>query len=108
MFLLSGNTRSVSATPPSGFTNTMPFEAAGLITATSLPLAGDTALQLCASLIATANGSDGSGAGGTDSGLGSPTVAEKLTEASKNRIEMDASPSACHGLGPFKVADRCT
>ena len=61
----------------------MPFDAAGLITATSLPLAGNTALQLFGSLIAAANGSDGSGAGGTDAGVGSPTVAEKPTDASK-------------------------
>src|SRR5206468_4171028 len=108
MLLLSGNTRSVRATPPNGFTSTMPFDGAGLITATSFPLAGNTAAQLCASLIAAANGSDGSGAGGTDVGAGSPTVAEKPTEASKNKIEMDASPSACHGLGPLNVADRCT
>ena len=58
--------------------------------------------------MAAAKGIDGSGAGGTDAGVGSPTVAENPTDASKNRIEMDASPSACHGLGPLRVADKCT
>src|SRR5438128_8502732 len=100
MLLFSGNTRSIRATPPSGFTSARSVAATGLITATSLPLDGNTALQLCASAIAAASGIAGSGAGGTDAGAVSPTVAEKCTEASKKRIEIDASPSACHGLGP--------
>ena len=72
---------------------------------TSAP-AGSLAAQARESASAAIRSGATSTGFGSAAGAASPMVTSKPKETSKNRIENDARPWACHGRGPLRVSAR--